>query len=114
MEVPADAAAHRQDRKDRRAVEQLAHAYHANALLLHIVADSAVIEQRLQARMEQPANVATESKFVITPEHFGRIVSYLELPTNDEAVITIDTSHGSIDTQLDHIEHHLEQCLHGG
>jgi predicted kinase len=101
-------------RKDRRAVVQLAHACQADALLLYVVADPAVIEQRLQTRMEQPAIVAAERKFVITPEHFGRIVSYLEPPTDDEAVKTVDTSQDCIAAQLDLIEHHLEQCLRGG
>ena len=93
---------------------QLAHACQADALLLYVVADPAVIEQRLQTRMEQPATIAAESTFVITPEHFGRIVSYLEPPTDDEAVITVDTSQDRIAAQLDLIEHHLEQCLRGG
>jgi len=100
--------------KDRRAVVQLAHACQADALLLYVVAEPVVIEQRLQTRMEQPATVASESKFVITPEHFGRIVSYLEPPTDDEAVITVDTSQDCIAAQLDLIEQHLEQCLRAG
>jgi predicted kinase len=99
-------------RKDRRAVVQVAQDCQAEAFLLYVVADPTVIEQRLQTRIEQPARIAAERKFVITPEHFGRIVSYLEPPTDDEAVITIDTSHGDIAAQLDPVEHYLNQYLY--
>jgi predicted kinase len=101
-------------RKDRRAVEQLAHSYQADALLMYVVADPVVVEQRLQARIERSALVAAEGKFVITAAHFRQIVSYLEPPTDDERVITIDTSHNRIDEQLDRITKRLNRCLHGG
>jgi predicted kinase len=96
-------------RKDRQAVKELAEAHQAKAYLIYVVAEPDVIEQRLQARMQMPERVAAEGKFVITPEHFARIVSYLELPTADEALIIVDTSHNTLDDQLDQLNQQLQK-----
>jgi len=100
-------------RKDRQAVQELAHTHQAEAHLIYVVADPDVIEQRLHARMQTPESVAAEGKFVITPEHFMRIVGYLEPPASDEAVILVDTSHNLLDDQLDQLNQQLQQNFLG-
>jgi predicted kinase len=100
-------------RKDRQAVQELALAHQAEVYLIYVVANADVIEQRLQARMQTPEQVAAEGKFVVTPEHFARIVSYLEPPTPDEAVFVVDTSHDTLDNQLDQLNQQLQKNLFG-
>jgi len=99
---------------DRQAVQQLAHCSQAASWLLYVTADSSVIDQRLQMRMRRAEQTTTEGKFVITPEHFRRIVSYLEPPTPDEAVITVDTSCNDVGEQLDELDGQLTKQLQGG
>jgi hypothetical protein len=76
--------------------------------LIYVVADPTIIEQRLQARIQRPESVAAEGKFLITSEHFARIVSYLEPPTPDEKVIMLDTSRGCLDEQLNYLNQQLQ------
>jgi 2-phosphoglycerate kinase len=99
--------------KDRQAVRQLASEHLADAHLIYVVADPEIIERRLQARMQSADQTAAEGKFVITLEHFTRIVSYLESPADDEPVIWVDTSQHDLDEQLDPLNRQLQQCLVG-
>jgi predicted kinase len=99
--------------KDRQAVRQLAAAYQADIHLIYVVADPEIIEQRLQARIQRAEQVAAEGKFVITPEHFSRIVNYLEPPMSDEPVVRVDTSRHDLDEQLGPLNRQLQRCLIG-
>jgi predicted kinase len=98
-------------RKDRQAVRQLADAHQVDVYLIYVVADADLVEQRLQARMQRAAEVTAEGKFIIPPEHFNRIVSYLEPPTPNEATIVVDTSHDQWDEQLDSLNQLLQRRL---
>jgi predicted kinase len=100
-------------RKDRQAVQQLARLYHADVYLLYIVADAKTIGQRLQARIENVDATTREGKFVITPGHFARIAGYLETPTEDEAVFTVDTTNSQLHAQLSPLEEFLRRNLRG-
>jgi predicted kinase len=100
-------------RKDRQIVQELATKYQADARLVYVVAEPATIKQRLQARMQRPDGVAAEGKFVITPEHFARIVSYLEPPTPNEEVIVVDTTTNSLDEQLVLFNRQLQRNFRG-
>lgn len=99
--------------KDRQAVRQLADAHQADAHLIYVVADPETIEQRLQARMQRAEQMAAEGKFVITPEHFLRIVSYLEPPASDEPIFLVDTSRQELDPQLEPLNRQLQASLAG-
>jgi predicted kinase len=99
--------------KDRQAVRQLASTHQADAHLIYVVAHPEIIEQRLQARMQRNEQMSAEGKFVITPKHFLRIVSYLEPPTDDETVIQVDTSHHTLDAQLDSLNRLLRRFFVG-
>jgi predicted kinase len=100
-------------RKDRDAVRQLAQAHQAEVKLIHVVAEPSVVEQRLTSRMQHPELVAAEGKFVISPDHFRRIVRYLEAPTIDESVITVDTSYNPLAGQLKELDVQLVGYLTG-
>jgi predicted kinase len=73
---------------------------HATCILIYATASDQIVQQRLDARLAHPDETAAVGKFVITPEHFQRIVSYLEPPLAKEDVVTIDTTAGSIDRQI--------------
>lgn len=95
--------------QDRARVRSLAQRYAAHARILYTTARLDVIAQRLDDRMRQPEQTCAAQKYVITPEHFSRIASYLEVPTPDEDVITIDTSDDTIGPQLASFEADLRR-----
>jgi predicted kinase len=101
-------------RTDRQVVQQLAHCAQAVSWLLYVTADPSVIDQRLQMRLRRAEQTTAEGKFVIRPEHFRRIVSYLEPPAPDEAVITVDTSCNDVGEQLKELDGQLTKLLQGG
>jgi hypothetical protein len=100
-------------RRDWTAVHRRAQIAGATARLVHVTTTLEVIEQHLQARMAAPDTVATEGKFVITLEHFQRIVRYFEPPASDENVICVDTTPNSVGNQLDQLDAQLTGYLHG-
>jgi predicted kinase len=79
-------------RRNRDEARAFAHRHGAQFELIYTTATQAVVAQRLQARRAAPADTAAAGKFVITPDHFEQIRQYLEVPTADEAVWTVDTS----------------------
>jgi len=58
-----------------------------------------VIAARLRARQRDEQQTIADGKYVITPEHFARIASWLETPAVDEAMWRVDTSEGTLETQ---------------
>jgi predicted kinase len=79
-------------RRNRDEARAFARRHGAQVEMIYTTATEAVIAQRLQARRAAPAETAAAGKFVITPDHFEQIRHYLEVPTADEAVWTVDTS----------------------
>ncbi len=79
------------------------------ARIIYPMAHQQVITRRLHARASQPEQTSAAGKFVITPQHFTSVASYLEAPTPDEDVVTIDTSDGAIGAQLGPFEAELRK-----
>ena len=98
-------------RPDRLRLRQCADRHQARSALIYTTARSAVVEERLEARRCNEQQTTAAGKFVITPEHFARIASYLEAPTADEAVWQIDTSGDGLDRQLAPLERWLGDLL---
>ncbi len=98
-------------RRDRLRLRQVAAQHGAQSALIFTTARPAVVEARLQARQRDQEQTVAEGKFVITPGHFARIASYLELPTADEAVWYVDTSDGDLGARLATFERWLSTYL---
>ncbi len=96
-------------RHDRVRLRAFAEAHTARSALLHVTADRAIIARCLAARQRAAARTTAEGKFVITPTHFARIASWLEVPEAAEAVWPIDTTAGLPARQLADLGRWLEQ-----
>lgn len=79
-------------RVDRLRLRQFAADSHADCAFIHTIANSAVIEERLEERRRNTEQTRAEGKFVIAPDHFARIASWLEAPTDEEGIWQVDTS----------------------
>ena len=88
------------NRLDFRALAARHGAHHR---LIYVTAAPDVIQRRLQERIDNPEETADTHNFVITPNHFQQIASYLEEPINEADVLTIDTSDGLTKIQLEKI-----------
>ena len=71
------------------------------------VANPDVIKQRLNQRATNPEATQQYGKFIITDQHFQRIISYYEEPVDENDVFKVDTSS---DTRSDDQLH----LLYGG
>jgi predicted kinase len=98
-------------RRHREAVRGLAGRHGARCAIIFTTAAPAVIEARLRARQDDPDGTRAAGKFIITPQHFARIASYLEPPAEDEDVWTLDTSIDSVALQLSDVERRLRAHL---
>lgn len=89
-------------RRNRDEIRQSGAAQGAEVRFVHVVAPPEIIRQRLNERALRPEQTAQEGKFVITEEHFQRIIGYFEDPSDEPDVINVDTSPGAtaIETQL--------------
>lgn len=87
-------------RADRDGFRSFAEEQRARCILIYATASEQIVRQRLGARLARPDETVAAGKFVITPEHFQRIVSYLEPPRVGEDVVIVDTTAGTIDRQL--------------
>lgn len=101
-------------RANRDALRALAREQGIEWLLIYTIAAPTVVKDRLHQRELQPETTVAEGKFVITPEHFLRIASYLEEPEPDEEVWRVDTSGGDIAAQLAGVERRLAMWLGTG
>jgi predicted kinase len=98
----------RQDRQDAR---RFAQKYGAHFILIHTVAHSRTVAERLWARMEQPDLTMAEGNLVLTHGQFREIARKLELPGPDESAWTIDTAQGRIDSQLALLDQQLAMMV---
>ena len=89
-------------------VRGFARAHDAHLELIYTVAEEKIIRQRLDARTRDGDQTRREGKFVITPEHFARIASFLEPPEPYDGVVKVDTTNGEITPQLEPLVRHLE------
>jgi predicted kinase len=87
-------------RADRDGFRYFAEEQRARCILIYATASDQIVQQRLGARLARPDETVAAGKFVITPEHFQGIVSYLEPPRVGEDVVIVDSSAGTIDQQL--------------
>lgn len=87
-------------RSDRERLRQFAAKHDAECELIFTKADLSTIQQRLEDRANDPDATTAQMKYVIIPEHFARIASYLELPDDSETFWCVDTSSNSIANQL--------------
>jgi predicted kinase len=85
-------------RKNREEIRHLGIANKAKVRFVHVFADPNVIKQRLNQRIANPDATRQNGKFVITDEHFQRIISYYEKPNGEKDVIEVDTSLSSSPT----------------
>lgn len=67
---------------------------------IHVVATPDVIQTRLNQRAADPDATAKAGKFVITDDHFQRIISYFESPDGEHDVIEVDTSPSAKPTEI--------------
>ena len=79
-------------RKNREAIRQLGIANQAEVRFVHVVADPKAIQQRLQQRIDNPEATKQAGKFIITAEHFQRIIHYYEQPVGEQDVVEVDTT----------------------
>jgi predicted kinase len=99
-------------RQSREAVRRLAERHQATLFFVFATAPLAVLEQRLPARVANPAETTAAGKFVITREHFLRIVSYLEPPDPvEQDVFMIDTAGAQTEQQLVELHQQLQARL---
>jgi len=82
-------------RKNRETLRTFGAANQAPVRFVHVIADPAVIKQRLKQPEANPEATIEAGKFVITDEHFQRIVQYYEKPDGEPDVIGVDTSSSS-------------------
>ena len=100
-------------KRDRDQVRRVAKEYGAYAAIICATASREIIEERLQQRLRQSQQTTRDGEYVITPEHFAAIASYLEAPSDDEEIFVVDTSHDEIDAQLSGLERQLRHLLTG-
>lgn len=79
-------------RESRTAFRAFGKTNKAPVRFIHVVADLSVVKQRLDYRSAYPKATNAEGKFVISDEHFQRIISYFESPEGEQDVIDVDTS----------------------
>jgi predicted kinase len=79
-------------RTNRETFRHFGAAHNAHVRFIHVVADPTVIQQRLDLRAENVEATTQAGKFVITDEHFQRIISYYESPDGEHDVFEVDTS----------------------
>lgn len=97
--------------QNRAEVRALAKQNAADSHIIFVKAEPDAISQRLRERLEQPEETVAEGKFVITPEHFERLVSHLELPTEAEKdMVIVDTTESKIQEQLRWLDERLVDC----
>jgi predicted kinase len=88
-------------KKNRDDLRDFGRVNNAQVQFIHVYADEDVIKQRLHQRIENPENTEQQGKYIITDEHFERIISYYEKPEDEDDVIDVDTSSRSLtDGQL--------------
>lgn len=97
--------------KNREEVRQFGSKNNAHVRFIHVVADDAVLKHRLQQRIDDPTLTAQERKFVITPEHFQRIISYYERPEGEQDVTEVDTTSLVSENQLSSLYAELNTWL---
>lgn len=90
-------------RKNRDEVRQFGQLHDAHVRFVHVVADGAVIKQRLDQRAVDSEATAKAGKFLITDEHFQQIISYFEAPDGEADVVEVDTS-SSFDSTVGQLE----------
>ncbi len=100
-------------RSDRVRLRQFAEEHRADWAFIHTIAEPAVIERRLEARRRDADHTRAEGKFVITPDHFTRIASWLEVPVGEERVWQIDTSADRSEVQPNTLAQWLSDRLQG-
>lgn len=91
----------------RTKTQTLADKHEAFYRIIHTIATQALIDERLQARMDAPQATEKSGKFVITPEHFQRIKSYFQPPTRDEPALVVDTSDNEVANELEPLSERL-------
>ena len=103
-------------RKNRDMLRQFGEANHARVRFIHVTADPTVIKIRLKQRAANPASTELSGKFVISDEHYQRIISYYEPPAGEKDVVEVDTSptSSSIDDQLRSLYDELDKWLPRG
>lgn len=79
-------------RKNRAELRDFGMRKNVQVRFIHVTAHPTVIQQRLKQRAENPEATSQQGKFVITEEHFQRIIQYFESPDNEPDVSTVDTS----------------------
>ncbi|MBI5928592.1 MAG: ATP-binding protein [Chloroflexi bacterium] len=98
-------------RSDRHEAQKFAEKYGAHFILIHTVAPTRTVAERLWARMEQPDLTAAEGNAVMTHGQFREVARSMELPGPDESAWTIDTSQGRIDGQIALLEQQLAMMI---
>jgi gluconate kinase len=98
-------------RKDRDALRRFAERYGVESKIVYTTAVPHIIQERLQARIQSPEQTSAEGKFVIMPDHFLKLASYLEPPADDEDVVVIDTSQGLLDENLLRLDTQLRKMF---
>jgi len=98
-------------RSDRERLREFAAKHHATSDLIYTTANLSIIHKRLEERANDPDATRAQMKYVITPEHFARIASYLELPDNSEMLWYVDTSSDSIAEQLTPLTSRLNKAI---
>ncbi len=91
----------------RATTQALADKHEAFYRVIHTIATPALIEERLQARMDAPEATEKSGKFVITPEHFQRIKGSFQPPTRDEPALVVDTSDNEVANELEPLSERL-------
>ena len=79
-------------KRNRDEMRHFGATHNAHIQFIHVVAAASVIKQRLDLRAEDVETTTQAGKFVITDEHFQRIISYYEPPDGEPDVIQVDTS----------------------
>lgn len=100
-------------RRDRDEARDFARRHGATCELLYATTSPVMIDRRLAARLAMPAATVDAGKFVITPAHYARIAQYLEEPTPDEVVWTVETSTEPVTALLAPLCEHLDDLLQG-
>ena len=87
-------------RQNRDELRQFGRENNVQVRFVHVVAAPDVIQERLNQRAADPDATAKAGKFVITNEHFQRIISYFESPDGEHDVIEVDTSPSAKPTEI--------------
>jgi predicted kinase len=94
-------------RRDRDRLRAFAHEHRAPGRIIHVTASDETIRRRLAERLRTPAEDLPSGIFAISPGHLRRIARYLEAPTADEDVLTVDTTDG-YDPPFDEVKRFIE------